>query len=130
MLKHVLLIHFRLVLVLVTSLATHALAITIDTVPVGNAGNPADPSIVSLRSGAVGYSYRIGTTEVTVGQYMAFLNSVAATDTYELYNPVMGSDPNVAGIREQAHQEAMSIARSIHQTSQSRPLILCLRFGL
>ena len=29
---------------------------------------------------------------MTVGQYTAFLNAVAATDTYSLYNPSMASD--------------------------------------
>lgn len=46
--------------------------ITIDTVPVGNAGNAADDT----GFGAVAYNYRIGTTEVTNAQYAHFLNSV------------------------------------------------------
>ena len=36
--------------------------------------------------GAVDYEYRIGKYEVTAGQYTEFLNAVAATDTYRLYN--------------------------------------------
>ena len=64
--------------------ATSALAqITISTVPVGNPGNAADPS---SGWGSVAYSYNIGTYEVTAGQYTAFLNAVARTDTYGLYN--------------------------------------------
>jgi formylglycine-generating enzyme required for sulfatase activity len=35
---------------------------------------------------------------VTIGQYTAFLNAVATTDTYSLYNASMASDLNVAGI--------------------------------
>ena len=63
--------------------ATSALAqITIPTVPIGNPGNAAD----STGYGAVAYSYNIGATEVTNAQYAAFLNAVAATDTYSLYN--------------------------------------------
>jgi len=59
-------------------------AVTIETVPVGNAGNAAD----STGYGGVGYAYNIGKYDVTVGQYTAFLNAVAATDTYGLYgNP-------------------------------------------
>lgn len=77
--------------------ATSARAITLDTVPVGNPGNAADPSTGNLY-GSVSHNYRIGTTEVTVGQYTAFLNAVAATDTYALYNPLMASDANIAGI--------------------------------
>ena len=65
--------------------------------PVGNVGNANDPATGSLYGG-VGYAYRIGTTEVTVGQYTAFLNAVAATDTYALYNTSMATDLNIAGI--------------------------------
>ena len=56
-----------------------ATAITIPTVPVGNAGNMADPadgdSVTAgiQHYGAVAYNYRIGTTEVTNAQYAAFL---------------------------------------------------------
>jgi formylglycine-generating enzyme required for sulfatase activity len=35
---------------------------------------------------------------VTVGQYTAFLNAVAALDTYSLYNTSMATDLNIAGI--------------------------------
>jgi sulfatase modifying factor 1 len=70
-------------------------AITIPTVPVGDAGNPNDPT---TGFGGVSYAYNIGTTEVTVGQYTAFLNAVAANDTYSLYNPSMASDFHIAGI--------------------------------
>jgi formylglycine-generating enzyme required for sulfatase activity len=41
--------------------------------------------------GAVGYRYNIAKFEVTVGQYVEFLNAVAATDTYGLYDPAMGT---------------------------------------
>jgi formylglycine-generating enzyme required for sulfatase activity len=37
---------------------------------------------------------------VTIGQYAAFLNAVAATDTYSLYNPSMASDGNIKGIQQ------------------------------
>lgn len=60
---------------------------TIQTVAVGNVGNAADASTY----GAVAYSYNIGTYEVTNTQYVAFLNAVAATDTFDLYNTNMGS---------------------------------------
>ncbi len=61
--------------------------ITIDTVAIGYAGNAAD----STGYGAVGYTYNIGTHEVTNAQYTAFLNAVAATDTYNLYSMNMSS---------------------------------------
>src|SRR6187551_3731687 len=74
-----------------------ASAVTIDTVPVGNLGNADDPSTGNLYGG-VAYDYRIGTTEVTVGQYTAFLNAVAATDTYALYDTQMYSDFKIHAI--------------------------------
>lgn len=69
--------------------------ITIDTVPVGNAGNANDPT---TGYGAVGYDYGIGKYEVMLNQYSTFLNAVGATDTYGLYNTQMGSNPNIMGI--------------------------------
>ena len=57
----------------------------IETVPVGDPGNAADKRSIG-GSGAVSYTYNIGKYEVTAGQYTAFLNAVAATDTYGLYN--------------------------------------------
>ena len=71
------------------SLVSGASAIDIETVSVGNAGNAAD----STTYGTVSYEYNIGKYEVTAGQYTAFLNAVAATDTYGLYNASMSSDP-------------------------------------
>jgi formylglycine-generating enzyme required for sulfatase activity len=63
-------------------------------VSIEDVGNPAD----TTDYGAVGYAYRIGKYDVTQGQYAAFLNAVAATDTYNLYNTRMATDLNVAGI--------------------------------
>jgi len=82
---------------LLASLAVPARAVTIDWVTVGNAGNANDPATGNLYGG-VNYSYQIGTYDVTIGQYTAFLNAVAATDTYSLYNADMATFPNVAGI--------------------------------
>ncbi len=79
-------------------------AIAIDTVPVRNMGNGNDPIWLQIglspRWGSVAYPYRIGTYEVTVGQYTAFLNAVAATDTYGLYDTRMATDLNIAGIAQ------------------------------
>lgn len=71
----------------------HAL-ITLDTVPVGDAGNIN----ATGGYGGVNYNYFIGKYEVTLDQYCAFLNSVATTDTYGLYNPLMADNANIAGI--------------------------------
>ena len=78
-----------------TLIARSLAAITISTAPVGDVGNTVDQE---TGRGGVGYAYNIGTYEVTVGQYAAFLNAVAATDTYDLYNTAMADDPSVAGI--------------------------------
>jgi len=61
--------------------------INIDTVLVGNAANLND---TANPYGGVGYNYHIGTYEVTNGQYTAFLNAKATTDTHALYNSNMG----------------------------------------
>jgi len=74
---------------------TASALITIETVPVGNAGNATDPT---TGYGVVSYDYGIGKYEVTLNQYTAFLNAVGATDTYGLYNTQMGSNPNIMGI--------------------------------
>ncbi len=65
-------------------------AISIPMVPVANPGNPADTN----GFGSVAYSYNIGEYDVTAGQYTAFLNAVAATDPYSLYNSNMSTATN------------------------------------
>ena len=76
--------------------ATRA-AVSMETVPVGNAGNAGVLSMAGETGahricGAVDYVYIIAKYEVTAGQYCEFLNAVAATDTYDLYNELMWSD--------------------------------------
>jgi formylglycine-generating enzyme len=64
-----------------------ARAIDISLVPVGDAGNVADPL---TGYGAVPYTYYMGKYDVTTGEYAAFLNGVATkSDPYGLYNPKM-----------------------------------------
>jgi len=72
-----------------------ASAVVIPTVPVGNAGNAGEVQSqgqVQYQGtfGAVAYYYRIGTTEVSNAQYVAFLNAKAASDPLGLYNTSMG----------------------------------------
>ena len=71
-----------------------------DTILIGNAGNaakevgftPTDTRWYKAGSfGAVSYSYRIGSTEVTNDHYVRFLNAVASTDPLQLYNSSMES---------------------------------------
>ena len=67
----------------------------IEMVTVGNAGNAVDPSDGDSENGgvqnfgAVPYEFQIGKTEVTLAQYTAFLNAVAATDAFGLFNVAM-----------------------------------------
>jgi sulfatase modifying factor 1 len=72
-------------------LAVSAHAVTIDWVTVGNPGNAADTTGLPNPAGAVAISFRIMKFEFTNQQYTAFLNSVAKTDTYSLYQNEMGS---------------------------------------
>ncbi|HET6457228.1 MAG TPA: SUMF1/EgtB/PvdO family nonheme iron enzyme, partial [Armatimonadota bacterium] len=72
--------------------------ITVDTVPVGDPGNAGELSGGGAGGygpdricGSVAYNYNIGKYEVTAGQYADFLNKVAVTDTYGLYNTSMWS---------------------------------------
>lgn len=69
-------------------------AIAVDTVLVGDIGNPPD----RFNLGAVSHYYQIGTYEVTLNQYTAFLNAVGSSDPYQLYNPNMATDLRIAGI--------------------------------
>lgn len=68
-------------------------SLTIDLVPIGNPGNVANPmapsNVTTRGGGSVGYEFQIGKTEVTNAQYAFFLNSVAKTDLYGLYNTSM-----------------------------------------
>ena len=84
---------------LLGSLAVSTHAVTIDMVPVGNPGNANDPATGNLYGG-VAYDYQIGKYAVTIGQYTEFLNAVAKTDTYSLYNGNMATVLNIAGISQ------------------------------
>ncbi len=67
--------------------------VTYELVAVGDAGNAAD----TTGRGAVGYEYGIGRYEISIDQYAAFLNAVAASDPNDLYSTeAMGL--NTAGI--------------------------------
>jgi formylglycine-generating enzyme len=68
--------------------------VVIEFVKVGDAGNEAEES----GYGDVSYEYRIGKFEVTIGQYVKFLNAVAQADPYSLYSANMASIKSIAGI--------------------------------
>jgi formylglycine-generating enzyme required for sulfatase activity len=76
--------------------------VTMDWVTVGDPGNQADTAVMSgdgtTGYGSVAYTYQISKYETTNAQYAEFLNAVAATDTYDLYNTKMGDpDPGIPG---------------------------------
>jgi formylglycine-generating enzyme len=97
-------------------LSSTAGAITFDWVTVGNPGNAAD----TTGYGAVAASYQIGKYEVTISQYTAFLNAVAATDTYSLYDATMGSNLNIAGISRSGSSGSYSY--SVIGSSGNKPI--------
>lgn len=69
-------------------LAPAASAVTFEWVTVGDPGNACDQQSFDCY-GAVDYTYRIATREVTNAQYVEFLNAKAASDPLGLYNPNM-----------------------------------------
>ncbi len=99
----------------------HAWAnVVIDTVTVGNAGNPPDMRYGSPGYGAVDYVYQIGKFEITAGQYTELLNAVAAADTYDLYNPLMASANG--GCNIQRHGSPGSYTYSVAPDWADRPV--------
>ncbi len=77
-------------------LAVSASAVTIDWVSVGDAGNSCDNQSQGC-FGGVAYDYQVAKFEVTNTQYAEFLNAVADTDTFGLYNANM-ANVNFGGI--------------------------------
>ncbi|MBV2350221.1 formylglycine-generating enzyme family protein [Synechococcus sp. HK05] len=70
------------------------MGITIETVRVRQAGNKPD----NTGYGRVDSNYAIGKYEITISQYTAFLNAVATSDPYRLYNPTLMTNPINGGI--------------------------------
>ena len=87
---------YGLLLVLLLSTSSAMATVSYDWAVIGNAGNVADDT----GYGSVSYEYRISTTEVTTAQYVEFLNAVAATDTYGLYNSNMSNTYFYKGISQ------------------------------
>jgi formylglycine-generating enzyme required for sulfatase activity len=78
--------------------STRAAIVTLETVTIGNPGNPNDQDYGSGAFGSVAATYAIGKYEVTLNQYAGFLNAIATTDTFGLYDPSQGSDLTIRGI--------------------------------
>jgi formylglycine-generating enzyme required for sulfatase activity len=75
--------------------AKNPAAMTYELVKVGHPGNRKDKT----GFGAVNKTFWIGKYEVTIGEYCAFLNAVAKTDPYGLYDPAMTNVLNSAGVQ-------------------------------
>jgi len=69
----------------------------------------------------VDYEYNIGKYPVTGGQYTAFLNAVASTDTYGLYNPSMSGKYGYGG-RIERHGTSGSYTYSVASDGANRPV--------
>lgn len=98
-------------------------AVQIETVIVGDPGNVADTRYVAAGYGSVGYTYGIGTYEVTAGQYTEFLNAMAKTDTYGLYSTkMMDLSPAYIGCNIVRTGESGSYSYSVDADRANRPV--------
>jgi len=88
----------------------------ISTVTIGSPGNAVDDTSY----GGVDYTYNIGKYEVTAGQYTQFLNAVAKTDTYSLYNSNMSSSSY--GCKIQQTGVSGSFGYSVADEYKDRPV--------
>ncbi|WP_269540456.1 formylglycine-generating enzyme family protein [Cerasicoccus fimbriatus] len=79
----------------INTLITSVSGVDLPVVLINQSGNSPDP-LTDL--GTVNYDYYISKYEVTNTQYAIFLNAVAKTDTFELYNTNMGNPDYSGGI--------------------------------
>lgn len=103
----------------------------LEFVPVGNPGNAGELSGLGAGGqganricGAVNYSYQMGKFEITAGQYTAFLNAVAATDTYGLYNSKMSDTGFYLGCHIVRSGSAGSYTYTVASDWANRPVNL------
>ena len=82
------LITFAAVSLLVVSRTS---AVTMAWTPIVNPDNACDRQAPTVCYGSVGYSYSIGTYEVTNAQYVEFLNAKAKSDPLGLYDVDMSN---------------------------------------
>jgi len=98
-------------------------------VTVGNPGNAGEWSGVSYGGygadricGAVDYTFRMGKFEVTAGQYTAFLNAVAKTDTYGLYSTYMDTAFDIFGCNIKRSGSSGNYTYSVASDWANRPV--------
>lgn len=102
-----------------------ARAVTITMVTVGNPNNAADTN----GRGAVAAAYQIGATEVTIGQYVDFLNAVATTSAETIYDANINTAASNSGISRTGDGSgtpysyaATIVANSGGQSAANRPV--------
>ena len=100
--------------------------VKISLVTIGDAGNLSDPA---TGFGSVGYRFQLATNDVTIGQYAAFLNAVAADDPNHLFNEKMSTDLNIAGIQRLGQPGSYTYTvidpqglQTIHANGPDRPI--------
>ncbi len=69
-------------------------AVEFDLKSIGEVNNPADHDFRFGRFGTVRYEYDMPSNEVTIDQYVEFLNAVAKSDPHELFDVKMQSARN------------------------------------
>ncbi len=85
-------------------------------VTIGNPANAPDTAVMSDSTtgyGEVDYTYGIGKYDVTLSQYTTFLNAVAQSDPYGLYNTNLATDLNVAGISRNGNGNTVPYSYSV-----------------
>jgi formylglycine-generating enzyme len=93
---------------------------SVEFVPVGDAGNAADPD---TGNGRVDYAYNIGKYDVTAAQYAEFLNSTAKiSDPYGLYNANMNVATNSLGCNIKRTGAAGNYSYTVASDWANRPV--------
>ncbi len=97
-------------------------------VTVGNAGNLPDPASNNL-DGSVPYTYRMGEYNVTLAQYTQFLNAVAQTDPYGLYNSYMSTNFQKEGISRSGNPGSFSYSVTGSAPNAANMPVFCVTWG-
>jgi sulfatase modifying factor 1 len=95
---------------------------SLEFVTVGDPGNAADTRFTTPGYGKVDYTYQIGKYDVTAAQYTEFLNAVAATDTYGLYNASMDTANDQFGCNIKRGGSSGSYTYSVAANWADRPV--------
>jgi formylglycine-generating enzyme len=111
-------------LFLFVPLAGRTQSVSINLSPINDIGNAPDPASINgvnpAGYGEVDYPFAIGTFDVTINQYTSFLNAVAATDQYGLYDPNLATETPIAGISRSG--TAGSYSYSVIGNSGNNPI--------